>query len=275
MNQSPKLLDDFLETLGLDEAPMVVLFSDEEPEEGFAPKPAALPSREMEANGQAELGQVFANFSCAMGHIWRARKKRRPAYFSAERFGCLGAAFWMGFQKPQLESIIGYVSTVDMGRESEHYCASPDVLRRIFNDVDPEPVPGKYVVFKPMETLSETDQPVLACFFARTEAMAGLHQLATFVTNDPEVVASPWSAGCGGLVAWPLHYLAKGRERAVLGGWDPSARKFYKTDELSFTVSAKMFQQMLALYEQSFLTRHAWQGSLQKIQRSKRAWDEA
>ncbi|ADK86561.1 protein of unknown function DUF169 [Desulfarculus baarsii DSM 2075] len=275
MNISDQRLDDFLQTIGLDEPPMVALFCDDEPTDGFSPKPQLLPSREMEAQGQADLGQVFANFSCAMGHIWRARKKRLPAWFSAERFGCLGAAFWLGFQKPQLESIIHYVSTGAQGMESEHYCASPDELRRIFNYVDPRPVPSKYLVFKPFELLSEADKPVLVCFFARPEAMAGLHQLATFVSNDPEVVASPWSAGCGSLVAWPLHYLAKGQERAVLGGWDPSARKFYKTDELSFTVSPAMFEGMVELYEQSFLKKHAWRGSLQKIARSKKAWNEA
>lgn len=270
------LLKDFLDTLGLDEAPMAVLFSDQEPQGGLAPEPMALPSREMEAAGQADLGQVFANFSCTLGHIWRARKKRLPAYFSAERFGCLGAAFWMGFQKPQLESIIHYVSTGVPGQmEGEHYCASPEELRRIFDYVDPAPVPAKFCVLKPLETIAEADKPVLICFFARPEALAGLHQLATFVTSDPEVVASPWSAACGGLVAWPLHYLAKGQNRAVLGGWDPSARKFFKTDELSFTVPLAMFQSMLALYDRSFLRKHAWQTSQKKIERSKRAWNEA
>ena len=46
------------------------------------------------------------------------------------------------------------------------------------------------------------------------------------------------------MTAWPFHYLAKGLNKAVLGGWDPSARKYFKTDELTFTVPPKMFSEM-------------------------------
>jgi hypothetical protein len=37
------------------------------------------------------------------------------------------------------------------------------------------------------------EQPLLVTIFTRPESLCGLHQLVTFVTNDPEVVASPWS----------------------------------------------------------------------------------
>jgi len=65
-------------------------------------------------------------------------------------------------------------------------------------------------------------------FFARGEVIGGLNQLATFVTNDFEAVMSPFGAGCSNLVTWPLKYLEQGRLKAVLGGWDPSDRKFFK-----------------------------------------------
>jgi len=56
-----------------------------------------------------------------------------------------------------------------------------------------------------------------------------------------------------------MKYLEKGVSKAVVGGWDPSARKFFKTDELSFTVPYAMFRQMLERYEESFLTRGNWE----------------
>jgi len=86
---------------------------------------------------------------------------------------------------------------------------------------------------------------------------------------------SPWGAGCGNVVAWPLHYLSKGQNRAVIGGWDPSARKFFKTDELSFTVPYKMFLDMLNRFNDSFLMTKAWATVQKKIERSKKAWKEA
>lgn len=104
----------------------------------------------------------------------------------------------------------------------------------------------------------EGEEPELVVFFARPESLCGLHQLAAFVTDDPEAVASPWSAACGSLAVWPLHYLIRGKNKAVVGGWDPSARKFFKTDELSFTVPFPMFKSMLHRYDESFLTTKTW-----------------
>jgi hypothetical protein len=76
------------------------------------------------------------------------------------------------------------------------------------------------------------------------------------------------------MVVWPLHYLAKGVSKAVVGGWDPSARKFYKTDELSFTVPYQMFNDMLSRFEDSFLKTDSWATVQKKIQRSKKTWGE-
>ena len=274
--QIVKDLPKFLEILRLDEEPMGIFYTDDQPSEGFSPKPMDMPTREKEEKNEIDWQSVFGNFSCAMGHIWRARKKKSAAYFSATQFGCPGGAFWMGFNKPQTETIIHYVSTgIPNWTEGEFYCDSPDELRRIFDYVDPRPAPKTFCVVKPMGNFSETEDPELVTFFTRPETLSGLHQLAAFVTNDPEVVASPWGAGCGSAVIWPLHYLSKGEKRAVIGGWDPSARKFFKTDELSFTVPFTMFADMLKRFEESFLKTKTWETVQKKIERSKKTWGES
>ena len=126
-SQKGRKLPQFLERLGLDEPPMGVFYTDQQPEEGYSPKPMDLPTRAKEMADAIDWPQVFGNFSCAMGHIWRARKKKTAAFFSAERFGCPGAAFWLGFNKPQVETIIHYVSSGIPDRmEGEWYCESPD-----------------------------------------------------------------------------------------------------------------------------------------------------
>jgi len=268
-----KTLTTFLSTLGLDEEPMGIFYTDQKPTEGFTPKPNDLPTREKEMKNEIDWQKVFGQFSCVMGHIWRARKKQSVAYFSAEQFGCPGAAFWLGFNKPQTETIINYVSTgIPNWTEGELYCDSPDALRRIFEYIDPRPAPQNYCVFKPLSKFSSGEVPELVSFFARPESLCGLHQLAAYVTNDPEVVVSPWGAGCGSIVVWPLHYLAKRQQKAVIGGWDPSARKFFKTDELSFTVPFQMFNDMLHSYDESFLTTKNWKTVQKKIARSNQAW---
>jgi len=275
ITQIMKTLPQFLETLGLDEEPMGVFYTDEKPAEGFSPKTIDLPTREKEMKNEINWQEVFSQFSCVMGHIWRARKKRGVAYFSAEQFGCPGGAFWLGFNKPQAETIIKYVSTgIPNWTEGELYCDSPDALRRIFEYVDPRPAPHKFCVVKPISKFSDVEVPELIAFFMRPESLSGLHQLAAFVTNDPEVVASPWGAGCGNVVVWPLHYLSKGQNKAVIGGWDPTARKFFKTDELSFTVPYKMFVDMIERFDESFLKTKSWATVQKKIERSKKIWGE-
>ena len=274
MNQKIlKSLPDFLEVLGLDEEPMGIFYTDEKPADGFSPKPTDLPTHEKEIKNEIDWQAVFTQFSCVIGNIWRARKKKTAAYFSAEQFGCPGGAFWLGFLKPQTETIIHYVSTGIPNRmEGEFYCDSPDNLRQIFDYVDPRPASNKYCVFKFLSRFTKEENPQLVTFFSRPESLSGLHQLAAFVTHDPEVVVSPWSAACGSLVIWPLHYLSKGMNKAVIGGWDPSARKFFNTDELSLTVPFGMFTEMINRFDESFLKTKTWANVKKKINRSKKAW---
>jgi len=266
-------LGKFLEVLGLTEEPMGIFYTDKKPAEGFSPKPMDLPTREKEIKNEINWQAIFSNFSCVFGNIWLARKKKKAAYFSAEHFGCPGCAFWLGFMSPQSETITHYVSTGIPGRmEGEFYCDSPDEFRRIMDSIDPLPAPAKFCVAKPLSLFAGDEKPDVVAFFARPESLCGLHQLATFVTNDYEAVVSPWGAACTNLITWPYKHLAAGKNKAVLGGWDPSARKFFKTDELSFTVPYKMFEQMLNRYTESFLMTGTWATMYKKIERSNQAW---
>ncbi len=258
----------FIDLLGLDEEPLGVFFSDDKPDPGFGLKPSDMPTREKEEKNEVDWHSVFSSFGCIMGNIRRGRRKNIPAYFSKEQFGCAGGAFWLGFLKPQTETIIQYVSTGIPGQmEGEFYCDSPDHLREIFQYVDPPAIEKTYCIFKPLSQFVHQEMPELVVFFTHPEVLSGLHQLATFVSNDPEVVVSPWSASCGSLVGWPRHYLAKGLNKAVLGGWDPSARKYFQKDELSFTVPFNMFEDMVNRREESFLMHETWMSVRERIEK--------
>ena len=272
--QPEERLSGLLKALGLAEVPLGLMYSDAPPDPCLSPQPLELPSRQREMAGEIDWGAVFGGFSCALGHIWRARQKHVPACFSARNYGCPGAAFWLGFIKPQTETIVHYVSSGIPGHlPGERYLATPDECRALFERVDPRPAPKPYLVVKPLDLMAPGEEPELVAFFARPETLTGLVTLATHVTGRAEAVRMPWGAACGCLAAWPLHYLERGERRVgVLGGFDPSARKYFQTDELSLTVSRALYEAMLEAWPQSFLTQPTWRVVSKKIARSHRAW---
>jgi hypothetical protein len=268
-------LSAFLEALGYSGRPYGMFYTDTEPSGGFVPKQGPAFSREMEQRGEVDFSSLFQNWSCVMGNIRLARQKDSAAYFDAVRYGCLGGSFYLGFHKPQLEFIAHYVSTGIPGRShGERYLPSPEVARRFFEVMDPRPAPARFCVFKPIDRFGGDEVPEVVTFFARGEVMSGLCTLATFVTEDFEAVVSPFGAGCSYVVTWPLHYLKQGKMRAVLGGWDPSDRKFLKTDEMTFSIPYQMYLQFIERWEDSFLLTDTWAGVKKKIARSREAWGE-
>jgi hypothetical protein len=89
-----------------------------------------------------------------------------------------------------------------------------------------------------------------------------------------EAVRSPFGPGCSDIVTWPAKYLKDKKEYAVLGGFDPSCRKFLKTDEMTFAVPLSLYEKMLDRWDESFLVTETWKNQKKKIERSRRAWGE-
>jgi uncharacterized protein (DUF169 family) len=260
----------FFDALGASEEPFGMFYSDSEPQAGVTCKPGTLPSIEQEARNEVDFRSLFKDFSCVLGKIWIARKRKSAAYFDRDHFGCLGGAFFLGYFKPQLNFIVHYVSTgIPNVVEGERYLDSPEVTRRFYEEIDPRPAPRRYCIFKPLSQFAADEAPEVVIFFERAEVISGLHQLACFVTSDFNAVKSPFGSGCANIATWPLKYSAEGRLKAVLGGWDPSARKYHAPDEITFAVPLAMYARMLERWRGSFLTADAWSKVKQRIDRHK------
>ena len=267
----------FLEHLGLGEEPFGVHYSDTKPENAYGPKPGTPISRELEDRRELDMHEVRKTFSCVMGNVWLARKKRGAAFISAEEYGCPGGVYYCAMLKPHLRVIEHYVSTGYEGTpmHGERYMANPDAMRKFMLEVNPREAPGKYCIFKPLSRFTDGEEPEFVIFFARPEIMSGLFTHAVFTTGDMECVVSPFGAGCTNMISWPLYYKEKGLEKAVIGGFDPSARKFMKTDELTFTVPLGLYEKMLAALPESMFTHDTdWKSVRKKVERSVRAWGE-
>jgi uncharacterized protein (DUF169 family) len=267
----------FMKHLGLTEEPFGVHFADVTPEKAFGPKKGVPISRELEDKGELNMQEVMKSFSCVMGNVWLARKKQAAAFISAEHYGCPGGVYYCSMLTPHLRFIERYVSTGFEGTpvEGERYMPNPDAMREFMLEVTPRKAPAKYCIFKPLSHFSEEEQPEFVIFFARPEVVSGLFTQATFATGDMQCVVSPFGAGCTNMIGWPLYYKERGEEKAVLGGFDPSARKFMKTDELTFTMPLSLYEKMLAALPESMFTRDtAWKSVRKKVDRSAKAWGE-
>jgi uncharacterized protein (DUF169 family) len=267
----------FLDHLGLNEEPFGVYYDDIKPEKAFGPNSGVPISRELENKGQIDMQAVLKQFSCVIGNIWLARKKHCAAYISSEAYGCPGGVYYCAMMKPYLKFIENYVSTGFSGTpvHGERYLSSPEAMRKFLERVNPREAPGKYCIFKPLSLFSADEEPEFIIFFARPEVMCGLFIQTTFTTGEVDCVATPFGAGCTNILAWPLYYKEQGLEKAVIGGFDPSARKFLKTDELTFTVPLPLYKKMLkALPDSMFNLDGSWVSVRKKVDRSAKAWGE-
>lgn len=262
-----------MELLGHDEAPFGVYYNDTKPE-GFGPKPGELFTREREEAGQIDWQSAMKTFSCIFGNLWLARKKKTAAWISHKECGCMGGGFYTGMYRPYLHFNVLYVSTgiPEANIEGEHFLPSPESMREFMDEVIPPEAPGKYCIFKPLEQFTEAEPPLTVIFFARPEVLSGLYTLTMYATGDINAVMTPFAPGCGGIFSWPIAYQQKGMEKAVLGGFDLSARKFMKTDELTFAIPLSLYQKMLDVMEKSALTRHTWQNTRKKAIKSINTW---
>lgn len=269
MEKTQRLMD----LLGHDEVPFGVYYDDIKPD-GYGPRPGEIFSREREESGEIDWQNAVANFSCIMGNIWLARKKKKAAWISHEECGCMGGGFYTGLYRPYLNFNVAFVSTgvPEANIEGEHYLPSLESMRQFMEEVIPPVAPAKYCIFKPLEQFTEAAPPLAVIFFARPEVLSGLYSLSMYATGDIHSVVTPFAPGCGGIFSWPIVYQQKGLEKAVLSGFDLSARKFMKTDELTFAVPLTLYEKMLNVMEKSALTRHTWQNTRKKVLKSINTW---
>lgn len=265
-----------MELLGQGESPFGVYYTDIKPE-GFGPKPGEIFTREREKAGLINWEKANKqDFSCLMGNVWLARKKKKAAWISHEECGCPGGGFFSGMYRPYLESSAYFISTGIPGApfEGQHYMPSPEIMRVFMEEASPPPISGKYCVIKPLEHFLDHEEPLVVVYFVRGEVLSGLHSLTGYATGNHNAVVSPFGAGCANIITWPLVYQQRGLEYAVLGGFDPSARKYMKTDELTFALPLPLYRKMLDVMETSALTRHTWAGVRKKVMKSRRTWGE-
>jgi len=244
---SEESLKRFRETLGLQESPLGIYYTNEKPE-GVAPKEGIS--------------------GCMIGLLQNARKKGTTVYFDKAHFGCPGGAYYMGFfesPRPDIEYFLSCGIPGEM--EGERYIKTPERAREYFAKMIPRRAPATYCVFKPIEKFQTEEKPEVVVFFSSPDILAGLFTLTNYALERTDAVHAPFGSGCGTILTYPLKEAGKEQPRAILGMFDVSARPMVEKDFLTFSMPYFIFLKLLQNVSGSFLETESWKKVLQRIQR--------
>jgi uncharacterized protein (DUF169 family) len=193
-----------------------------------------------------------------------AVRKGKSIYFDGATVPCMGGKRFLGFST-QIRPGFRYFLSCGIEGEihGERYKKSPELVDQFMANQPTFEAPAKFIVFKRIDRLEQSDAPLAAVFFARPDVLSGLFTLANFDEAELDGVYAPFGAGCSSIVARTLVEAGRERPRAVLGMFDVTARPHVPADMLTFAVPWKKFETMIQNMDESFLTTAAW-GNVQK-----------
>ncbi len=218
------------------ELPVAVFYSNELSDAEYVPAPP-----------QNKRGYV-----CLFAQISKVHHGTSLA-FDAENIGCWGALRNI-FGGPYHEDI-----TVNLLVNIEKFKCDREQTN-ILHQINPVAHPtGRYLIFKPLDKLTETDKPSIYVFFAKPDVISALHTLSGFDNTRIDNVIVPFGSGCEQMLTFAFDEARKENPRAILGGMDTAMRTCVKPDLLTFSVAAPMFERMVENMDKSFLTTYIWE----------------
>jgi hypothetical protein len=195
---------------------------------------------------------------CIIGVLSKVRKGNTLC-FEADSIGCSGGIRYLGFAEdimPDFEYFLSY--GIPEKFEGERYKKSPEIVKEIVKRLPRFKAPHRFIVFKRWDMLEKDDEPDVAIFLAKPDVLSGLFTLANFDEADPNIVYSPFAAGCGTIVQYPYLENDSDHPKCILGMFDVSARPCVPRETLSFAAPMKKFILMINNMEESFLIGSSW-----------------
>lgn len=228
------------------ERPIAAFYSDSLGSTVYQPKPA---------DNSRGYTCIFAQMACL--------HKGTALAFDADNLGCFGS----------LQAIFGgeYLeeATVKLLCEIEKFKIDGDQVNMVY-EINPKAKPtGKYLIMKPLDQLTEDDQPEIYFVFAKPDVIAALHSLASFDDTRLDNVIVPFCSGCEGVFAFPFDENRKENPRMVLGGMDIAMRGCMKPEQLTISMPASRFKRMINNADISFLDTYIWQGLRRRVESQK------
>lgn len=198
-----------------------------------------------------------------------ASTKGRTTFFDRKSFGCPGGGTGLGFGNQYKNFPVNCLLSTGnkefaakMGRgtameEGERFYKTPELAGKFIDSLPMTDVPTEYVVFKPLEQVTDQENPKLVVFLVNADQLSALVVLADYGRGTNESVVAPFGASCHSII-FGYQEAEKDNPRGVIGFFDISQRKHVDRETLSFTIPYKMLQEMEVNVEGSFLEMDVW-----------------
>lgn len=195
-----------------------------------APLPIAIfYSDEPESNNKLIPGCMFKQFHRA--------SKGETVSFSEETLSCGGGKLYLGLG-PIPERVYSFVSNI------ERYKSNPEIAEKSISLINPQRNKRIYINFKRIDRITDFDGIEGLIFFASPDVLSGLFTWANFDSEDINAVQSPWGSGCSTTITALVNENRTDGKHCFLGLFDVSARPFFKSDILSFSIPMSRFREM-------------------------------
>jgi uncharacterized protein (DUF169 family) len=222
-------------------------------------------------NDIPDSGMQFkeGTWGCVASMMAASASKGRAAFFDRKTYGCMGGGTGLGFGNCYGDFPIDYflstgikdfkssIRTRTPLEEGEAYIKTPELAKKFVDSLPMRDVSAEYIVFKPLEDVTEDEKPEMIIFMVTPDRLSALVVLANYGRESNDNVFAPFGAGCQS-VLYGYSENEKENPRAVLGFFDISARKYINKNLLSFTVPYKMYIEMSENVKDSFLEREQW-----------------
>ncbi len=206
----------------------------------------------------AEIVKPSGKWNCIICQLAKVRSGKSLA-FSKESVTCAGGKRFLGFTdkiRPNFEYFLS--CGIENRMEGERYIRTPEMVKELMKNQKHPAINGKYIVFKRWDNLEEQDNPDVVIFFCTPDVLSGLFTLSNFDQVEPNSSFTPFGSGCSSTIHYPYLEKDSERPRAVIGMFDPSARKCVPEEVLTFSVPMKKFLQMVSYMDESFLITESW-----------------
>lgn len=158
--------------------------------------------------------------------------------FCNYNFTCGGGKLYTGLSPIPL-GVYNFVSNI------EKYKQSPGIAKKSISFINPQQIEKPFINFIRIDKIENFEGAEGLIFFADPDVVAGLFNWANYDQEDINTVQCPWGSGCSATITALVNENRKKGKHCFIGLFDVSARIFFKSNIISFSVPMSRFNEML------------------------------